>query len=196
MLVPGIVEVMDGSTNSSATMSEIEGCPDEVCASEMHVPAAVEVNVPVAVEVLVSAEVARSGAGTSVATVCCLIVELIEVWLPWSWIEEIFVIFWSGLEELRTWERERRNVKLEESIYRSWRQIFYSEEVGCECNSTMDIRSGGVEEFVGIRVWSQSVQIASYIEEGSGLVILRFQDLWDLSSSGCLEVAGTEVVLL
>jgi hypothetical protein len=79
MLVPGIVEVMDGSTNSSATMSEIEGCPDEVCASEMHVPAAVEVNVPVAVEVLVSAEVARSGAGTSVATVCCLIVELIEV---------------------------------------------------------------------------------------------------------------------
>jgi hypothetical protein len=62
-------------------------------------------------------------------------------------------------------------------IYRSCGRIFYSEEVGCQCNSTVDIRSGGVQEFVGVQVWSQSIQIALYIEEGSGLVILRFQDL-------------------
>jgi hypothetical protein len=43
---------------------------------------------------------------------------------------------------------------LEESIYRSCGRTFYSEEVGCECNSTVDIRSRGVEEFIGVRVWS------------------------------------------
>lgn len=45
-------------------------------------------------------------------------------------------------------------MKLEESIYRSCGRIFYSEEVRCECNSTVDIRSGGVEEFVGVRLES------------------------------------------
>ena len=48
---------MDGSAGSSAAMPGVQGCPDEVCVSEVHVPAAVEVHVP--------AEVAKGGVGTS-----------------------------------------------------------------------------------------------------------------------------------
>ncbi|KAG0558292.1 hypothetical protein KC19_10G016600 [Ceratodon purpureus] len=52
---------MDGSGSAalSATMPSGEGCLDEACVSEVHMPAAVEV--------FVSAEVAKSGVGSSAA---------------------------------------------------------------------------------------------------------------------------------